>query len=360
MMGLKKAVFRAMAGAGLPTMWRTFQPRGVTILTYHGFTARPSFEGVIDHQRMRLHVNAFRAHVEHLVRHYRVLALSDLVSLQREGRSAPEHTVVVTFDDGYRSCYTLAHPVLKEFGVPATLFVATDFVFEKRPLWHDRVEYAVHATRATVLDLDVGGAIARYPCGTVADKLASLRVLYRHLKRVDQSLRDAAIDELERRAGAKLELSSDCPDVYLPVEISELEDMVSQGLVDVGSHTQTHAILSRCGGDRLRREVVQSKEVIQRALARRCDLFCYPNGTKEDFDERSRAILVESGFLCALTTVPGKNGADFDPMELRRIGAPADQAEFNIAVSGLRTGLGRAYGAVKRLRGVSSRSAHGT
>ena len=36
--------------------------------------------------------------------------------------------MVLTIDDGFRSSYTIAFPILQEFGFPATLFVYTDFM----------------------------------------------------------------------------------------------------------------------------------------------------------------------------------------------------------------------------------------
>lgn len=356
-MTLRGALYDAAVRAGVPRVWRTLAPRGVTILTYHGFTNAADRRGVVDHQRMRLHVAAFRRHVEHLVSHYRVLSLSDLMSLYRAGSPPPKRGVVLTFDDGYRSCYTLAYPLLKEFRVPATFFLSTDFVFEKRPLWHDRVEYALDSTRETSIDVEFEGEVRRFATASVPDKLAALRVLYAGLKRIDQRARDHVVDEIERRAGARLELDARAPDVYAPVEIGELREMVRDGLVAAGCHTKTHAILSRCADDQLRTELVVSKKAIEAALSRDCALFCYPNGARRDFDVRTRAALVENGFSCALTTVPGRNGRDADPMELRRVSAPADPAEFSLAVSGVRAELARAYRLARRALDGSAESA---
>ncbi len=38
---------------------------------------------------------------------------------------APQHPVLITFDDGYESNYTLAFPVLKRLSVPAVIYVVT-------------------------------------------------------------------------------------------------------------------------------------------------------------------------------------------------------------------------------------------
>src|SRR4030095_13915199 len=59
---------------------------------------------------------------------YRVISLREFVEFTRLGRQLPQRSVVLTFDDGYKSFRQYAYPVLKELGFPATLFVYTDYV----------------------------------------------------------------------------------------------------------------------------------------------------------------------------------------------------------------------------------------
>ncbi|MBW1819575.1 MAG: polysaccharide deacetylase family protein [Deltaproteobacteria bacterium] len=42
-------------------------------------------------------------------------------------RPIPKKAVLITIDDGYRSVYTHAYPILKKYGFPVTLFIYTDF-----------------------------------------------------------------------------------------------------------------------------------------------------------------------------------------------------------------------------------------
>src|SRR6185312_10355483 len=57
-----------------------------------------------------------------------VISLREFVEFTRLGRQLPQRSVVLTFDDGYRSFRQYAYPVLKELGFPGTLFVYTDYV----------------------------------------------------------------------------------------------------------------------------------------------------------------------------------------------------------------------------------------
>ena len=51
-----------------------------------------------------------------------------------------KNTVVVTFDDGYVDNLLWAKPILERFDIPATIFVTTGYVEDKRPFWWDELE----------------------------------------------------------------------------------------------------------------------------------------------------------------------------------------------------------------------------
>jgi peptidoglycan/xylan/chitin deacetylase (PgdA/CDA1 family) len=71
----------------------------------------------------------FAAQIEWLVRNqYHVIRLGQLAAYLEGREPLPQRSVVITFDDGYESVYRHAYPVLRKYGVPATLFVYTDFI----------------------------------------------------------------------------------------------------------------------------------------------------------------------------------------------------------------------------------------
>jgi peptidoglycan/xylan/chitin deacetylase (PgdA/CDA1 family) len=75
----------------------------------------------------------FRRHAEELARRGTVVSLdAALDRLRRDGTPAP--AVVLTFDDAYRNFATHAWPVLRDLGLPATLYVPTAFVDEGAPV----------------------------------------------------------------------------------------------------------------------------------------------------------------------------------------------------------------------------------
>ena len=57
-----------------------------------------------------------------------VVRLDSVLPALREQDRLPENAVAVTFDDGYRDNFECALPILDEFEIPATFFVATSFI----------------------------------------------------------------------------------------------------------------------------------------------------------------------------------------------------------------------------------------
>ncbi len=59
---------------------------------------------------------------------YRVISLGELLGFLNYGHPLPERSVVITIDDGYRSAYNIAYPILKRYGFRAALFIYTNYV----------------------------------------------------------------------------------------------------------------------------------------------------------------------------------------------------------------------------------------
>ena len=109
---------------------KPWNPAGVTvqgyrlvpILVYHNLGAQPS-------GRLVQSAASFEQQMRYLkAEGYRALTLAEFLEFTRLNRQLPKKSVVLTFDDGYKSFRQYAYPVLKEMGFPATLFVYTDYV----------------------------------------------------------------------------------------------------------------------------------------------------------------------------------------------------------------------------------------
>ncbi|MCG8435771.1 MAG: polysaccharide deacetylase family protein [Gammaproteobacteria bacterium] len=94
---------------------------------YHRF-------GELNYPSTNVTLEQFERHLDILEElEFEVLPLSKIVASQKAGLEIPDRTVAITMDDAYLSVYTNAFPLLKQRGLPFTVFVNTDIVDQQAP-----------------------------------------------------------------------------------------------------------------------------------------------------------------------------------------------------------------------------------
>lgn len=95
--------------------------QAIPILCYHRFGARAS--------KLTVTPAAFAAQMSYLAKNgYHVIPLARIDEFLAGHAALPRKSVIVTIDDGYRSTFEVAFPILKQHGFPATVFLYSDFV----------------------------------------------------------------------------------------------------------------------------------------------------------------------------------------------------------------------------------------
>lgn len=108
------------------TMYK--QNNAVAVLEYHNFSEGPV--GMDD--PWTVSQGAFREQMAYLSQNCRVVSLKTFLQEIEQDKKIAENTVVLTFDDGYRSNYLLAFPVIKQYRVPVTIFIVGDYIEKGR------------------------------------------------------------------------------------------------------------------------------------------------------------------------------------------------------------------------------------
>ncbi len=113
-------VLLVILAAGVLAWVLYMRPRYVLpILMYHSVNpvALPA-------DRLVITPGAFERQMRFLAeRGYRVITVEEAAAFIAQKRSLPKRAVCVTFDDGFKDTYTYAFPILKRYGIRATLFV---------------------------------------------------------------------------------------------------------------------------------------------------------------------------------------------------------------------------------------------
>lgn len=297
------------------------------ILMFHRVlvAADPLVPAVPDVAVFRRLMGAVRAH-------FNVVPLAEAVTRLRAGTLAPG-SLSITFDDGYRDNLEVAAPVLRDLGLPATVFVATGF--QSRPMmWNDCVIESVRRWSEAVLDLDSQG-LGRHPTGSIEERRDCIAALLVRLMHRDLEERDRLVEDLCAMVGFT-------PTPGLMLREEDLPGLPRSGL-DVGAHTVNHPILARLDAARARREMADSKSMLEDRVQQPVTLFAYPSGKPgRDYRPEHVSLAEEIGFDAAFSTVPGVASRSSDRFQIPRF-APWDHtpARFvaKLMVHGVKPGL---------------------
>ncbi len=95
----------------------------VAVLGYHNFSET---KPVTD---MLMRTSEFREQMEYIRRAgLTVISMQEFLEWRFGARELPAECVLITLDDGWRSVYTDAYPILKEYGYPFTVFLYTSYL----------------------------------------------------------------------------------------------------------------------------------------------------------------------------------------------------------------------------------------
>lgn len=279
----------------------------LSILIYHRVLARPDplFPGEVDRA-------LFERQLRLLKRFYTVLPLP--VAVQRLGDgSLPPRAACITFDDGYADNAEHALPLLLQYGLHATFFIATGYL-NGGQMWNDRVIDAVRQSPGATLDLrDLG--LDCLPLASLAQRRAAIGHVLGKLKYLPFEQRQRLAVEIRRRAGGAMR-------TIVPAMLTtfQLQRLHAAGMA-IGAHTVSHPILAALSDRAARNDIANGKRELEQLLQTRVSLFAYPNGKAgRDYGPAHVAIVKSLGFSAALATDWGaaRPGAGLDLFQLPR------------------------------------------
>ena len=287
---VSKLARRILWHSGLSPLLYRLQPRS-RILMFHGVGA-PEFPAEV-----------FRAQISFLSRFFRIVPLDEVWQPGLiKGDTRPK--LALTFDDGLRNNFTVAYPVLRELGAPATFFVCPGLIESRRWLWN-------HECRARLASMASDGR--RKFADDLGIKSEAVEPIVDKLKYMPRVEREAVEEDLRRLTPdfTPTEAQHRRSDIISWEELRSLDP----GLIAIGGHSTSHQILPKLSDKHLEREVAECRSLLERELGRPVRHFCYPDGAYD------AAVLdcVGRHFELAVTTKEGFVPSQPRVLELPRI-----------------------------------------
>lgn len=312
----------ALLGAARPVA-RTLTAGCGRILMYHRFGRPGMFR--------RMPVDVFEAQIRYLSRHYRIVPLRELVASVRNG-GVKGGTVAITVDDGYEDFVQFAYPVLQKYRVPATIYLVSGFVARQLWLWFDAIHYLVCSAAPGQYRLDLGIVRTDATLGDAASRNQLWDRLADACLPLEPQVRSRVLNDLA--AQLRVPLPTAPTSEYAAMSWEQARSLDPK-IVELGAHTLSHPILSRCTREEQQHEIQSGRRMIEGEVQREVTNFCYPNGQPGDFNADTIELLRGMGFASAVVAHGSMIRAGADPFTLERLAAPDEMSEFRRLVDGI-------------------------
>lgn len=315
---IKKMLLRA----GVYGVIRTLFPnRKAAILRYHALAAPQ--DNFYTSPAIALSPAEFEQQVKYFARKYRVISLDEIVDCLRQNRPLPKNSVTFTFDDGYSDNLEAAL-ILKKYAAGGTFFITTEPIGRESRFWLSEVTLLILKTTQGVFRLTLGEKQAEFALTDASSRWKAIRELVRLIKSNDRAVREEIRRQLSKQLGEPA-LLEEVQNLVLTWE--QVRQMARMGML-IGSHTLTHLNLPNADPEDARREIAESKKVLEEQLGAPIRHFSYPNsGPYEYFNAQIREFVIESGYDSSSTSNNGFVSHSSDRFALERVRTVPELAE---------------------------------
>lgn len=266
----------------------------VLVLYYHRINSLN-----IDTNLLAVSPEQFRQHMKFLKRNYIIPRFEeDWSMLDGPG-------VVITFDDGYLDVYQNALPILEDLGIPATVFVCTGTMNQKREMWWDELENLILVGNDIPQRFHLVDEVFDYTWSTDTYEMRlncyqSIHFLMKNCINVEK--RNEWFEQLwnwrQKQPMAR--------QTHLTVGDNTCIELAKSNLITIGGHTVSHPALAKLDVNEQKREIGLSLRYLARLLSREINVFSYPfGGARVDYNDDTINICRELGVVKAATTKTG-------------------------------------------------------
>ncbi|HLG37629.1 MAG TPA: polysaccharide deacetylase family protein [Nitrososphaera sp.] len=245
-------------------------------------------------------LKTFVRQIEMLTKRYSIMPLSDAVGGADSWKIRGETLLVITFDDGYWDNYEIVFEILNKKGLPATFFLAVDYINSGKPLWDWDIITLVNRLSAGE-SIPVGAETFEREVGE--SNLSFAFRLIERLKRTQAEVIQEVVGYLKSRLGDDASL---CGPMSSCMTWKQVQVMSAHGM-EIGSHSMSHRSLSRIAPEEALSEIKNSKQIIENHIGKRCVHFAFPFGSRKDYNQAVLGGVRDAGFRTSLLNIHGYN-----------------------------------------------------
>jgi peptidoglycan/xylan/chitin deacetylase (PgdA/CDA1 family) len=220
----------------------------------------------------------FRKQIEYLKNNFSILPIHSF--LRHINSESKQFKLLITFDDGYKDNLDYAYPILKEFNVPAVIYVITKFINNKFYPWWIKLDYFIRNNRSL-----------KYK----KKKFKLFKNIFLHGDQLTIDKQLSFFIKKKNKINDQIFLNH-----------KEVKHLSEQKLITIGSHSHSHYNFSKLKENQALNEFKISKSVLEKIIKKKIRHFSYPYGAYENINLEHTKILKKLGYLSAVTLIRKK------------------------------------------------------
>lgn len=273
-----------------------------SILLYHGVYSDKSELSYKNSSGKHISESEFSKQIKYVKENFNIISLNQ-ISDAIEGKIKLENdSVAITFDDGFLNNYEVARPVLEKYKVPTTFYISTGFIGSSDLMWTDKLESMIVKNYDSIINLDLG-EIGSFSLKSINQNIKEFLGIKLKLKMLEDSHKNKILKDIE----GQLKTKSEGHDLYKFMNWDQVREMNKSDLFDFGAHTVNHISLAKAPTSIMQQQITESISDINKELGVNCNLFSYPEGQEDDFNEEVIAFLKINNIKFCPTAIEGYN-----------------------------------------------------
>lgn len=277
------------------------------IIGYHGVVEDFAASAAGYMPSMLISREMLERQLDWLGRRYRFVSLDELGAQLESGMPFEKPVVAITFDDGYRNVYDHAFPLLQRKGIPSAVFVVTDLIGTSRLQVYDKLYLLIARAFSTWRSAPQELVSRLQSLGIELPAMEQLRSQggdpYAAMRSLLTALPQTELHRIMRAIETDIEIREGELREHHALNWDMVAEMHRAGMI-IGSHTETHALLTNEPWQGMLDQTGSSKQVLENRLGITVQHFAYPNGS---FDAAVVHAVAQAGYRFAYTTCPHRD-----------------------------------------------------
>ncbi len=211
-------------------------------------------------------IRQFEDDLDFLCKHYQPISINELENYIYNEEKIGKPKFHLTFDDGLKEIYTEIAPILERKGIPATIFINTDFIDNGELFYRYKVSLLIEKIRNdqpnAVLKISNRWKLKECNFQEIEKKLLSFNI--NNVTEIDEIARLIQVDFTEF-------LKTEQP--YLTE--NQIEQLIKRGFA-FGSHSLNHPFFKDINPSERKRQITESFKFIEQIFSINCSYFSFP------------------------------------------------------------------------------------